>query len=589
MDAQLLVATVVESLTGLEFLHGGGELGHRLRAHDWRATALGGPETWPQSLRTAVELLLAAHSPLAIGWGPELLTLHNDAFAAITGAGRGERLGRPLSELSPELWRRVGALVAGAMGRGESVFLQDELFCVYRNGYAEETYIGFSCHPIPDHAARADGVLMMLAESTDQVVGARRTAALRDVAAAGAEVRSVEEACHRALDAVSRHSNDIPFALLYVVHAETPGEAHLAATAGLRAGLPASPPVIELGSAAAAASWPVAAALETNGGIIVDDLLRRFDPLPAGDWPLAPRSAVVVPLVTTGRGRPDAALVVGASARRELDAPYLDFIELVASHVAAAMAGGRLHEDEERRTAARAAAKLARAKRQARLRALRARFAGVLEERTRLAREIHDTLLQGITGIALQLRAALPDVQTSPGAALAALERIAGLAEQTSREARQAVWDIRPAPLSGQAFAEAVESTARRIIGGEPIALRMRTLGRARRLGPNVQATVLRVVREAVANTVRHARASTIHVTLSFAPRSVRVTVADDGCGFTVEPDFRTYAGHWGLLGMHERAREIGASLGVRSAPSQGTQVTLAVSVPSATRNGSSP
>ena len=302
----------------------------------------------------AVELLLAARTPVAIAWGPELLTLHNDAFAAITGTDRAEPMAHPLSELCPELWRRVGPVIADTTRRGEAVFTEDALFCIHRNGHAEEIYASLSCHPIPDRASPADGVLIMLTDSTEQVVGARRTAALRDVAAAAGEVSSVDEACHRALDAVSRHSADVPFALLYAVRAEAPGEARLAATAGLGTGLDASPSVITLGSAAAEASWPLAAALETNGRIIVDDLPWRFDPLPAGNWPLAPRSAVVVPLTTTGRGRPDAALVVGASARRPLDAPYLDFIELVARHVAAAMVGGRLHEDEARRTAARA-------------------------------------------------------------------------------------------------------------------------------------------------------------------------------------------------------------------------------------------
>jgi signal transduction histidine kinase len=396
-------------------------------------------------------------------------------------------------------------------------------------------------------------------------------------------VRSVEEACRRALDALSRHSSDVPFALLYVVHPDAPGEAHLAATAGLARGLRASPPVVAR-AAVAADGWPLATALDTDGRVIVEDLPSRFDPLPAGDWPLAPRNAVVLPLTTTGRGHPDAVLVVGVSARHALDSTYLDFFELVASHVGAAMAAGRLHEEDERRAAARAAGRLVRARRRARMRAIRARFEGILEERTRLAREIHDTLLQGITGIALQLRATLPDVWTAPDVAFDMLERIAGLAEETSREARQAVWNIRPAPLRGRAFVLAAESAARQTIGDAPVSLRVRAAGRARRLGEDAQEAVLRVVREAVANTVRHAGASTIRLTLSYTTRRLRVTVADDGCGFEVAPDVGTYVGHWGLLGMQERAREVGASLRLRSAPGRGTRVTLELPLPPTAR-----
>jgi signal transduction histidine kinase len=315
--------------------------------------------------------------------------------------------------------------------------------------------------------------------------------------------------------------------------------------------------------------------------VIVDNLLRRFDPLPAGDWPLAPRSAVVVPLVTAGRGRAEAALVLGASARCNFDDRYLDFMELVASHVAASMAAGKLYEEEARRRAARGARQLARAKRHAHLHALKARFDGVLEERTRLAREIHDTLLQGITGIALQLRSALPYVQTSPADAARILDGIASLAEQTSREARQAVWNIRPRSVQWQAFVTAVESAARLTIGDVPVSLRVRTLGRARQLGSDVQRIVLLVVREAVANAVRHASANSIRVALAFDSHRLRVRVVDDGRGFMVAPDFHAYTGHWGLLGMRERASEIGGSLAVRSAPGRGTRVTLGLPLPS--------
>jgi signal transduction histidine kinase len=218
------------------------------------------------------------------------------------------------------------------------------------------------------------------------------------------------------------------------------------------------------------------------------------------------------------------------------------------------------------------------------MRALKARYDGILEERTRLAREIHDTLLQGITGIALQLRSALPYVETSPAEAAKTLDAIAGLAEQTSREARQAVWNIRPRALEWRAFVTAVENAVRLTIGEEPISVRVRAIGRARKLGPNFQRIALLVVREAVANAVRHAGAPTIRVTLCFERGQFRVTIVDDGAGFIVASDFREYTGHWGLLGMRERAREIGGTLDVRSAPRRGTRVSLRLPLPPAKR-----
>jgi signal transduction histidine kinase len=90
----------------------------------------------------------------------------------------------------------------------------------------------------------------------------------------------------------------------------------------------------------------------------------------------------------------------------------------------------------------------------------------------------------------------------------------------------------------------------------------------------------LRIVQETMANVVRHAAANAIHLSLSFGPRRFSVAVVDNGRGFTVESDFRSYAGHWGLLGMQERAEEIGASLRVQSVPQRGTTVTLELLLP---------
>jgi signal transduction histidine kinase len=563
----------VSGLT-LDSLSGGGEIGRHLRAHDWSASALGRPERWPLPLRNAAKLVLAAPSPIALGWGPDLLTLHNDAFARTVCANVPHGIALPFRQLFPELWQGVGSLMERAMQRGESALLENQLFCIYRSGYAEEIYLSFRCNPVADHSARVLGVIVTASETTTHVISARRAAALHDVATAGGETRSVEDACYNALEAVSRHSAEIPFALLYARDASQM-RARLVATASLAEGTPASPTVLALDSAPTPSSWPVRAAIETNRTVIVDDLLTRFEPLPAGDWPFAPRSAVVVPLATQECDRPDGVLVMGVSARRELDAEYLDFIELVAKQVIAVMSAGRQREDADRDAVNRAAAKVAQTESRARTRMLKAKVAGVLEERTRLAREIHDTLLQDVTGIALQLRAALPHVQTSPDDALTTLARVADLAESTSREARQVVWDMRPSALNEEEFVRAVEITAHRTVAGAPVAFQFSPSGRVRRLDEDTQQVVLRVVREAVANVVRHAAAKSIQVTLSFGARRLRVAVVDDGRGFTVASDFRSYSGHWGLVGMQERADQIGASLRVRSEPHHGTTVTL--------------
>ena len=207
--------------------------------------------------------------------------------------------------------------------------------------------------------------------------------------------------------------------------------------------------------------------------------------------------------------------------------------------------------------------------------AIRARFDAVLAERVRLARDMHDGLLQDVTGLALQLRALLPHVRSRPDDATATLQRILTLAERTSREAREAVMGMRASAVVDDVVA-AVEATARDAAAHAPVVVSLSVTGRMRRLRPQVQDAIVRLVREAVTNVVKHANARTVTVLLEFHSRAFRVSVADDGTGFTPS-DPLAGAGHFGLVGMRERAREIDATLHVRSAVGRGTEVTVRV------------
>lgn len=217
-----------------------------------------------------------------------------------------------------------------------------------------------------------------------------------------------------------------------------------------------------------------------------------------------------------------------------------------------------------------------RALRRARERALTARFAAVLEERTRLAREVHDTLIQGFTGVSLKLLA-VSNRLSGPPEAVQGVRDILALAQRTLEDARRAIWDIRPAALGHADLPSVVAGTARDIIAGTPVALDWLVDGTPYPLDPEAQAIILRVAQEAVANVVKHAVASRVQIRLSYEPRGVRLSVKDDGQGFAVDPDLRAYAGHWGLLGMRERAAQVRGRLGIRSAVGEGTEIVLSV------------
>ena len=217
-----------------------------------------------------------------------------------------------------------------------------------------------------------------------------------------------------------------------------------------------------------------------------------------------------------------------------------------------------------------------RALRRARERTLETRFAAVLAERTRLAREIHDTLLQGFTGVALKLVAATNRL-TGPPETVAELREVISLAQKTLTDARRAVWDLRAPSLTRGDFPAAVRVAASDCVRGTGLRLEYDCSGLGRPLDPEMEAVAIRVLQESITNVVKHAAASTVSVHLSFQDRRVRLSIADDGQGFTLDPEFQTYGGHWGLLGMRERTSQVRGQLSIRSAPGKGTEIVLLV------------
>jgi len=230
---------------------------------------------------------------------------------------------------------------------------------------------------------------------------------------------------------------------------------------------------------------------------------------------------------------------------------------------------GTVSDVTERRRAERAV-------RRARERALKARFDAILEERNRLAREIHDTLLQGLTGVALQLAAAARRI-AEPPEAVTALRDVVALAQRTIGDARRAVWDLRTPAPAGADFPSNLGTVVADATRGVTIAASYETRGNPVPLRPEVETAITRVVQEAIANTVQHARAQAVRVGLSYRHQGVRIAIVDDGDGFVVDPELRAFGGHWGLLGLRERAAQVGGRVTIRSVLDCGTAVVLRV------------
>ncbi|HMI47685.1 MAG TPA: histidine kinase [Gemmatimonadaceae bacterium] len=208
-------------------------------------------------------------------------------------------------------------------------------------------------------------------------------------------------------------------------------------------------------------------------------------------------------------------------------------------------------------------------------RAIKANHEAVLAERTRIAREMHDGLLQYVTGIALQLRAVLPRLRSAPEEAATVLEHILELAERASTEARLAVVGMRHFAESGDVV-KALQGTVERTMEGSSLGLAVNVRGRTRAMSPRVCDAATLIVEQAITNVLRHAEAQSVQLGMDFGVRRLRISVRDDGRGFVLD-HATTGATHFGLLGMRERASEIGAELRVRSALEHGTTVSVLV------------
>jgi signal transduction histidine kinase/ligand-binding sensor domain-containing protein len=207
---------------------------------------------------------------------------------------------------------------------------------------------------------------------------------------------------------------------------------------------------------------------------------------------------------------------------------------------------------------------------------LRRQYEITLAERVRIAEDLHDTLLQGFTGVNLQLIAAELALQREPDVAAATIVRVQRLTEESLREARARVWEMRDASAASDDLATALETIARDRTVGMPIEVEVTTAGNSRRLPPSVEDASFRIGREAIVNVVRHAQASRIEIHLEFRANMFYLEVRDNGRG--VSPNEAAEArkqGHFGLSSIQNRASLMGGRCEVRPRPGGGTIVAL--------------
>ncbi len=203
------------------------------------------------------------------------------------------------------------------------------------------------------------------------------------------------------------------------------------------------------------------------------------------------------------------------------------------------------------------------------------RHSAVLEERNRIARELHDTLEQELAGITMQLDLATDCFQQAPRIAEQALEAARDMSRHSMVEARRSVWDLRCQLLEEGDLVWAISQITQPLAARASAEVDIKIQGQPVRLRGQVEMNLLRIAQEAVANALKHGRAQRIGIELQYEISAVRLAIKDDGSGFP--PAQASRAGHFGLLDMRERAQSMTSELKVESEPGAGTRISVVV------------
>jgi PAS domain S-box-containing protein len=303
---------------------GDGEMARRMREYPWAGSPLGDPGNWPSSLRTAVRICLTSRFPMIVWWGEDLRFFYNDAYLPLLG-NKHPALMQPGDQVWGEIWDTIGPMLDSVMRTGQATWSEDLLLPMDRHGYWEETYWTYSYSPLHDDNGIVRGVFTAVKETTEEVVGRRRLAALQDLGALAGQARSVAEACALVVRSLEGAADVVPFAAVYLRGPD--GSPVLAGSSVPGAGLSPVP--------GGPGGWPAGEVLRDGRPVTLTDVIARFGELPSGGWKTPPAEAMVLPLTGGADGAAAGAIVLAASAGRALDEAYASFLGLVAQQTAA--------------------------------------------------------------------------------------------------------------------------------------------------------------------------------------------------------------------------------------------------------------
>ncbi|HWR45311.1 histidine kinase dimerization/phospho-acceptor domain-containing protein [Sporomusa sp.] len=323
----------------------GSEMGTLMDNIDWHSTAVGPVETWPKSLRIAVDICLGSKFPMVIWWGPDYTMLYNDAYRPMLGLSKHPQyLGKSGKDCWSEIWHILGPMMETVLQTGKATWSENLLLHLNRNNYIEETYFTFSYSPLFNDQGDVYGIFNACTETTGQVLGERRLKTLRSMIIEG---KTAQEVGLRAIEKVAENPQDIPFAILYLIN-DAESKLTLAGITGFNNENNCRNE-IDLASPINPLEMHMEKVLYSGKAAFVDDLPSVFQVVPYGPWANPPQLAIFLPVTCQGQDRLSAILILGISSYLAFDDDYKNFFDLIAGHVSTAIATARAYEEERRR------------------------------------------------------------------------------------------------------------------------------------------------------------------------------------------------------------------------------------------------
>jgi signal transduction histidine kinase/FixJ family two-component response regulator len=335
-----------------DFLSGSGEMGRLIRDFDWSHHPLGSTDSWPQSLKTSISLILNSQHPMWIGWGPDMSFLYNDAYLKVLGLAKHPwALGCPAHEVWAEIWDVCGPLAEKVFRHGEASFVDDVRLFMHRGGYLEETYYSFSYSPIRDESGGVGGLFCPSTETTAKVLGARRLRTLSQLAGGAYAGQMTQAACAMIAQELANNPDDVPFAILYLANSEGTQAALMQLVGFEDPAERMAPRVVSLADKTSNTLWPLAEVFlnRTARRISIDEVRDELNAFPLGPANQQISEAIILPVVSRGDDNPLGILIAGVNPTRRRDPDYSTFFELVATQVGTIIQNARVTEDEKKR------------------------------------------------------------------------------------------------------------------------------------------------------------------------------------------------------------------------------------------------